>query len=228
MGWVARHTTTPVLLVALLSLAFAVLLGLAVASGELLELAERPDGSTAFDSSITSWVVAHRTGGLTTVARVLSTIGSQTVLVPVSAIVLVLLLRRRHLAPAGLLVACWGGALALYSLTKLFVHRQRPPSDMWLIKVVGTSFPSGHATQSLATFVALGLVSVFLLPRGRLGAVVVAIVLAAGVGWSRVYLGVHWTTDVAAGWVFAGVWVAVVLCLAVVARPIEQRWRAAR
>jgi undecaprenyl-diphosphatase len=210
-----------VLLVALLLLAFGVLLGLAVLSGELLELAERPDGSTAIDSSITSSVVAHRTGGLTTLARVLSTIGRQTVLVPLTAIVGVLLLARRHFVPAGLLVACWGGGLALYSLAKLFVQRQRPPSDIWLIKVVGTSFPSGHATQSVATFVALALVGASLLPKCRVGALVAAVVLAAGVGWSRVYLGVHWATDVAAGWVFAGVWVAMVLWLAVVARPIE-------
>jgi undecaprenyl-diphosphatase len=202
-------------------LAFGLLLGLAVLCGELLELAERPDGSTAIDSTITSWVVAHRTGGLTTVARVLSTIGSQTILLPLTAIVAVSLVGRRQFVPTGLLVVCWGGGLALYSLAKLFVQRHRPPTDIWLTKVEGTSFPSGHATQSLATFVALALVGAMLWPRSRVSALVVALALAAGVGWSRVYLGVHWTTDVAAGWVFAGVWVAIVFWLAVVARPTE-------
>jgi membrane-associated phospholipid phosphatase len=99
---------------------------------------------------------------------------------------------------------------------------------LWLTNVgKTTSFPSGHALQSLSTFLALALVAVFFLPRGRAGLLVVAGVLAAGVGWSRVYLGVHWATDVAAGWLFAGVWVAIVLWL-VVGRPIEQRWCAAR
>jgi membrane-associated phospholipid phosphatase len=228
VAWLAKRTTTPVVLLALLLLAFGALVGVAILTGELLELAERRDGSTAFDSSITTWAVANRTEGLTTAARVLSTVGSQAVLLPVSAVVAVLLVGRRRLVPAGLLVACWGGGLALYSITKLVVQRQRPPTEIWLTKVAGTSFPSGHATQSLAALSGLALVSVYLLPMRRVGALAVAVVLAAGIGWSRVYLGVHWATDVGAGWLFAGLWVAMVIRLALVARQFEQRSRTGR
>jgi hypothetical protein len=63
---VGRVTTRLVLLL----VAFGVILGCAIGVGELLKLAERPDGSTALDSSITNWVVAHRVSGLTTLARV--------------------------------------------------------------------------------------------------------------------------------------------------------------
>jgi hypothetical protein len=112
--------------VAVALLLFAGVLGLAVATGELLELAERPDGSTGFDSSITSWVVAHRTAGLTAAARLFSTLGSQTILIPVTAIVTVALVGRRRFVTAGLLVAAWGGAIGLYSLTKHFVQRSAP------------------------------------------------------------------------------------------------------
>jgi membrane-associated phospholipid phosphatase len=229
VGWLARRTTTPLPLLALLLIAFGLLLGAAVLTGELLELVERPDGSTAVDSSITSWVVAHRTGSLTTLARVLSTLGSQTVLIPVSAIVAVWLLGRRALVSAALLAACWGGGLALYSLVKPFVQRQRPPTEIWLTNVgKTTSFPSGHATQALSTFFALALVSAAWLPKLSWPSRVLALVLAAGVGWSRVYLGVHWATDVAAGWLFAGVWVAIVLRLAAAVQPFAQRLRAER
>ena len=208
----------PSLLTALLA-SFGVVLGCAVAGGELLKVAERPDGSTAFDSSITTWVVEHRTDGLTAVARVSSTIGSQAVLIPLVAIALAALLWRRELAAAGLLAAAWGGALGLYSLTKHFVDRPRPPSGIWLTNVGrSSSFPSGHATQSLATFLALALVGAVWLPRMRWLGRGLAVGLAAAVGWSRVYLGVHWTTDVGAGWLIGGVWLGVVAWLGSAAR----------
>jgi undecaprenyl-diphosphatase len=218
-----RVEALPSLLTVLL-VSFGVVLGCAVAGGELLELAERPDGSTAFDSSITSWVVEHRTDGLTAVARAFSTIGSQAVLAPLVGIAVVALLWRRELVSAGFLAAAWGGALGLYSLTKHLVDRPRPPSQIWLTDVGrSSSFPSGHATQSLATFLALVLVSALWLPRIRWPAMAGAVVLAAGVGWSRVYLGVHWTTDVGAGWLIAAAWLAIVVWLGSAARSIERR-----
>ncbi|HEY2435784.1 MAG TPA: phosphatase PAP2 family protein, partial [Solirubrobacteraceae bacterium] len=114
-------------------------------------------------------------------------------------------------------------AILLYSLTKLFVHRPRPPSEIWLTHVgKSTSFPSGHATQSLATFLALALVGAAWLSKPRWPGLVLALVLAVGVGWSRVYVGVHWTTDVLAGWLIAAAWITIVLRLARIATLIEQ------
>jgi undecaprenyl-diphosphatase len=221
----ARKTTTPVLVLsATLGWFGAVLLG-AILSGELLGLAERPNGSTAFDSSITSWMVTHRASGWTTLAHVLSTVGSQPVLIPVAGVVAVALVARRRVVPAALLVAAWGGATLLYSLTKHFVDRPRPPSEIWLTNVgKSTSFPSGHATQSLATFLALALVGAAWLSKPPWPGRVLALVLAAGVGWSRVYLGVHWTTDVLAGWLIAAVWIMVVLRLPGIAM-LFARWQ---
>jgi membrane-associated phospholipid phosphatase len=77
----------------------------------------------------------------------------------------------------------------------------------------------------LATFLALALVGAAWLSKPRWPGLAVALVLAAGVGWSRVYLGVHWTSDVLAGWLIATVWITIVLRLAEVARPIERRRR---
>ncbi len=212
MGQLTTRVTPRALLVIVLLVGFGVILGCAVGAGKLLALAERADGTTSLDSSITSWVVAHRTSGLTTLARVLSTVGSQAVLLPLTAVVTVLLLTRRQPAPAGMLVACWGGAIVLYALTKHFVHRPRPPMDIWLTNVGKTpSFPSGHATQSLSTFIALALAGALWLAGVRRTAVVLAVTLALGVGWSRVYLGVHWATDVVAGWLIAAAWVTVVV-----------------
>jgi undecaprenyl-diphosphatase len=226
MTWLGRRVTTPARLLVAMCLCFAVIVGCGIAIGELLELAQGPDGSTGIDSSITSWVVAHRSHALTSVARLLSTLGSQTVLIPLTAIVTVALLGRRRWVLAALLVAAWGGAIGLYSLIKLFVHRTRPPMDIWLTDVGRTtSFPSGHATQSLATFLALVLVGVFIFPRARWPGRAVSLALAIGVGWSRVYLGVHWATDVGAGWLIAAAWLTIVVWLARAAESGPPRLR---
>jgi membrane-associated phospholipid phosphatase len=211
----ARRTQSPAILLLALVALFCVVLGCAVAAGELLAQVERPDGSTAFDSSITSWVIDHRTAALTAVARVLSAIGSQKVLSPVAGVVAVLLIARRRILSAALLAAIWGGAIGLYSVTKHFVDRPRPPADIHLMHVGASAFPSGHATQSLATFVALAVLAGAVVPwvRAVPAATVVAVGLAFGVGWSRVYLGVHWTTDVIAGWLIGAAWVSVALWL---------------
>jgi membrane-associated phospholipid phosphatase len=226
VAWLARWTTTRARLFWAMLGCFGAVLLCATLCGELLRLAERPDGSTAFDSSITSWMVAHRLHAWTTLAHALSTLGSQWVLIPLVGVVALALLARRRFVLAGLLIVAWGGAILLYTLTKDFVHRPRPPSDIWLTDVgKTTSFPSGHAVQSLATFLALGMVAgawrSTLTGPGR----VLALVLAAGVGWSRVYLGVHWTSDVLAGWLIAAAWIAVAVWMAGIARLIEHRRR---
>ena len=221
MDWLARRITTPPLLVVAMLASFAIVLGCAVLSGHLLRLAEHPNGSTPIDNSITSWVIAHRTHWLTSVARLLSTLGSQAVLTPLTAIVTVVLVWRRQLVMAAFLLAAWGGAIGLYNLTKDFVQRMRPPTDIWLTDVGRTSsFPSGHATQSLATFGALVVVGAVLLPNARWPIRAIALTLAVGVGWSRVYLGVHWATDVGAGWLIAAAWLTIVIWLSGAARSI--------
>jgi membrane-associated phospholipid phosphatase len=198
------------MLVAAVALSFVAVLGATIAAGKLLGLAERPDGSTGFDRSITSWLVAHRATWLTSVAHTLSTIGSQKVLLPLVAVVAIVLLARRAFRRAGLVLVIWAGAIELYSLAKSVVDRPRPPMHLWLTSATSRAFPSGHATQSLSTFAALALVCAALLPIARRPALVLAAVVAAGVGWSRAYLGVHWATDVLAGWLAAACWVALV------------------
>ncbi len=208
----ARLRTRPRLAAAAL-LSFALVLGLTVAGGALLSLAERPDGSTGIDRSITTWALEHRDHALTTVARVLSTIGSQTVLLPLTGLVALGLVLRRRFAAAGALVLVWAGAVGLYNPSKQIVERPRPPTVLWLTHAGGFSFPSGHATQSLATYAALLLVALVWLPRLRLPGWAIIFVLVAGIGWSRVYLGVHWATDVLVGWCAAAAWLALVVWL---------------
>jgi undecaprenyl-diphosphatase len=210
----ARWRRSPALPFVAVPAAFAVVLGCAVLAGEALKQAETANGSTPLDSSITSWMVAHRDPVLTALARILSAIGSQKVLAPLAGVAAVLLLGRRRMVAALWLAVAWGGAIGLYSLTKHFVLRPRPPAGIRLMTVSSSSFPSGHATQSLATFAALAALAAVALAAVRsVPGIVLAIGLAAAVGWSRVYLGVHWSTDVFAGWLIGAAWVSSVLCL---------------
>jgi membrane-associated phospholipid phosphatase len=207
----ARTTTSAAVLTAAVLVSFLLVVAVVVGSGELLGLAERSDGSTSLDSSISAWIVAHRAPWMTTLARGASVVGSQVTLLPLVAIIAAVLLRRRRLALAGRLVVGWTGAIGIYSLAKYFVNRHRPPTAIWLTRATGSSFPSGHATQSLSTFVVAALVAVLVVPTTRRAAIVLALVLSAAVGWSRIYLGVHWATDVIAGWLAGAAWAAVVL-----------------
>jgi membrane-associated phospholipid phosphatase len=190
------------------TLLFSILLACAIAAGELLALAERPDGSTGVDRRITAWVVAHRDDALTAAARACSQLGSTKVLGPLVGIVALALLVRGHPAVAGLLVLAWGGSIGLYDLTKAVVARPRPPAVIRLATAQGSAFPSGHATQSLATWAAVGAIAVALRPRCKAPVAIAVTGLVAAIGWSRVYLGMHWATDVACGWAIATAWIA--------------------
>jgi undecaprenyl-diphosphatase len=86
---------------------------------------------------------------------------------------------------------------------KSVVGRHRPPLPLHLVTENNASYPSGHATDATAFFVTLALiVAIFVLrkPLLRAAAILAAGFLAAGIGISRLILGVHWPTDVLAGW----------------------------
>jgi undecaprenyl-diphosphatase len=193
---------------------FALVLGCAIGCGFLLRLLQRSDGSTPLDSRITTRLVAGRTETLTSVANGFSRVGSTSVLLPLVLVIAAVLVWRRRFVLGGVLVLAWGGSVGLYNLTKPVVDRPRPPVSVRLANAAGSSFPSGHATQSLATFAVLAVVVAALWRPARAAGWVAAGLVVAGVGWSRVYLGMHWATDVAAGWLIGAAWVALMLLLA--------------
>jgi undecaprenyl-diphosphatase len=170
----------------------------------------------AVDLSAVRDLAALRNSALTAVARALSVVGSGYVVLPlafVSAAVLVLVRRR---GAAVLIAVSTYGAVVIENLDKLLVSRPRPPVRH-LELVTSSSFPSGHATQSAAYYGSAMLVMLSLLARrGRTPRLARAAVfglvtlLVCAICFSRVYLGVHYPTDVAAGLLLSGLWIALV------------------
>jgi undecaprenyl-diphosphatase len=175
-----------------------------VVFGGVTEDVTRHNGLSTTDVLHLHWFTEHRTDALVSVSRVFSEIGSPAVLglATVSAAVWLWMRGLRF----GIAVAP-GVALAVAAMfaevLKLLVGRHRPPPSLHLVAENNASFPSGHATDSTAFFVTLGLiVAIFVVrpPLARTMVVVAAGLLAASIGISRLILGVHWPTDVLAGW----------------------------
>jgi len=120
-----------------------------------------------------------------------------------------------------LLVAV-GGGIVLSGVAKDIFERPRPDLVAHGSLVETTSFPSGHSMMAAVAYLTLGALIARTLPQRRLKTYVlsVAIVLTVLVGISRVYLGVHWPTDVLAGWLAGAAWA--IICFAA-ARALARR-----
>lgn len=132
-----------------------------------------------------------------------------------------LLLIRKYRTMLLILIAIGGGAL-LTTLLKGIYARPRPDLELHQMFVVSASFPSGHSMLSAVTYLTLGVLLTRLQPHRRVKAYIIglALLLTLMVGISRVYLGVHWPTDVLAGWVAGCVWA--LLCY-FAARRLQRR-----
>lgn len=146
-----------------------------------------------------------RTGTLTSVAHAVSWLGRSAVLLPAAVIVSLASTATRRASRGLEVLLATVGAIIIQNADKALVHRPRPPVPH-LEQVSGASFPSGHATESAAFLLMLAVA----LAPGRRAALALAALVAVAVGASRVYLGVHYPTDVAAGWLLGAAWTAVI------------------
>ncbi|HXG11218.1 MAG TPA: phosphatase PAP2 family protein [Gemmataceae bacterium] len=154
--------------------------------------------------------------------RDLTALGGVAVLVLVTtAVAGYLLMLRKYHAVVFVLIATLGGLL-LSTLLKEFFARPRPEVVPHLSHVMTSSFPSGHSMLSAVVYLTLGALMDQFVEQRRLKVYFLAwaMLLSFLVGASRVYLGVHYPTDVLAGWTAGLVWAA--LCW-LVARYLQQR-----
>jgi undecaprenyl-diphosphatase len=110
--------------------------------------------------------------------------------------------------PAIFTLAASGGGLIVSSLLKYVVDRPRPDLVPHGNLIYTTSFPSGHSMMSAVVYLTLAALVTRLIERRRLKgyALGVAVILTFLVGVSRIYLGVHWPSDVLAGWAAGAAW----------------------
>ncbi len=168
-----------------------------------------------WDPGVTRFAVAHRTDGLTAAMRGVTWLGSNAVLIPLVVVVGAFLAFRARDGRAALaLVLALAGAIVLYDTWKVVIARPRPPVAIHLMTVAGASFPSGHATASAAVYATLAaIVTRRMTRRPSTVAWAAGVVVVLAVGASRVYLGVHWLTDVLAGWSLGTAWACVLVAV---------------
>ena len=199
---------------------FSVLLAGIVAAGGLwgfVEMAEvaRDSAAHAFDTDI---LLAFREAGrpddpvgpiwFEEAVRDITSLGSMAVLVLVTAAAIFYLLLIRKRLEALLVLVAVGGGQILSSLLKLGIDRPRPDLVSHLVDVQTLSFPSGHAMLSAVTYLTLGSLLAGIAPgrATKIYVLCVAVLITLMVGASRVYLGVHWPSDVLAGWCAGFAW----------------------
>jgi undecaprenyl-diphosphatase len=191
---------------AIIALAVIAVLAFAALGAEVVERE-----TSALDLGVRGWVAANQHLALVKFSLALSTYGSVTPLACVAVVAaLYLLYRRRYLATLPVLMAPAVGVLAYVTLKNIFARAR--PSAMAQVMEGTYSFPSAHATSSSAICCTLAYVFWREHLVNGVVALLIGVLLPLLVGSSRIYLGVHWATDVLGGW-SAGVLVAA-LCAA--------------
>ena len=205
-SYVGRHPAAPGLLIATGCSCLFVALAVGVLTGGPL---------VRFDRSMADALHAYASGasGLTGSLRVFGVLGSLEALALVSLLVAVaLLVQRCWSALAAWLVAVLGGE-ALNLLLKDLFARPRPRFERPLVVEASYSFPSGQAMESLVVYGMLAYFAALTLrDRGKCAVSVGgAAVLVVLIGFSRVYLGAHYLSDVVGGFVAGGAWLGAII-----------------
>ena len=141
-------------------------------------------------------------------SRDITALGSVTLIVLVTTAVVGFLWLDHKFSAMGFVLVATASGFALSSALKALFRRPRPDVVPHLMRVYSSSFPSGHSIISAVVYLTLGalLSRVFRQRRFKFYILAVAVLMTGLVGASRVYLGVHYPTDVLAGWTAGLVW----------------------
>ena len=177
--------------------------------------------ASGLDSPANRWAVDIAQPALIDIAKVLTTFGAPWLMEPICAIAAIVLLLRRRALEAAVIGIGMGMTVALVQIAKHSTDRARPGNG--LVDAAGSAYPSGHAAYAMA-WIALAVVAVRVVPaaRGRWWLVVAATVLAALVGLTRLYLRVHWVSDVLGGEGVAAMSFSLVAIVALVVAFVRQ------
>ncbi|MEU9867919.1 phosphatase PAP2 family protein [Actinomadura sp. NPDC048021] len=210
MGWHTRTTAVHRTPTVLALLAFGCAIGLTaltvdVTAGE----------AGQWDAPVHAWFLGHRLGPVTVLMEAVTWLGSTAVLIPLFVVVGVYLVWSRR--EWGITLFVWvalAGSVVLGEVGKVLLARLRPPVPDMIVRVGGFSFPSGHSVQAMTCWTLLAVLAATAGTLRRRTRVVFAWISAAIivlVGLSRLYLGVHWLSDVIGGFLLGAVWLLLLL-----------------
>ncbi|HZB35916.1 MAG TPA: phosphatase PAP2 family protein [Gaiellaceae bacterium] len=168
------------------------------------------EGDTHVDTRLADWLHEHSSSGWTEFFEAVTWFGNVPVVFSITFLAALVLARRRQTSELQLLLLAVIGAQVLTIGLKLGFARERPFFPDPLATEQTYSFPSGHASMSLAVYGTLGFIAARHLPRvrARIAVLAAAASLVLLIGFSRLYLGVHFLTDVVAGFSLGLAWVS--------------------
>ena len=163
--------------------------------------------SRAFDRAVLLWIGANVPGWLDNPMRAVTALGYYYVVLPLMALAALLFYLKGWRLSAVMLCVSTAGGIFLTTVLKNVFRRDRPEVVETGYAADSFSFPSGHATVAVGFYGALALILAYhLRGRARTAALAAGTALVSLIGFSRLYLGVHYPTDVAAGFLAAPLW----------------------
>jgi undecaprenyl-diphosphatase len=164
-------------------------------------------GSNSFDQETFSLISPHITDNRTRIMRLISFLGKHSFLIPVILLLIAFFLIKKNIWMVIRTAAVLLSSLLVMSLLKSLIKRQRPP-DPLVDGITNYSFPSGHAFMSVAFYgLLIWYATIYIRTKWLRRMVIFFLLLViAAIGFSRIYLRVHYTTDVIAGICIGFVW----------------------
>jgi undecaprenyl-diphosphatase len=166
-----------------------------------------------FDTAIISFVQGYEGPGLTFIMKVFSIIGDTPAVIILSLVVLFFLYKvLKHRSELVLFIIALCGSAILNLLLKYFFQRTRPEIHR-LVEIEGYSFPSGHAMNACTvyTIIAFLLWHNIATKTGRTILIIVSAIMILSIGISRIYLGVHYPSDIIGGYLASGFWITIAI-----------------
>jgi undecaprenyl-diphosphatase len=207
-----------------LTLGFVISLGALWVFGGVTEDVIHHDPLTAVDVQVAAWLRAHASPVGDRVAVVVTSLGSPVALAVIAVIVAaVLAYRRWWIVLTGWVTAFAGGGALDWALKRV-IHRPRPTGATAFLYGSSFSFPSGHAMGSLIGYGMLAYLLIAYWPwarRHQVGVMIFTFILVLAIGLSRLYLGVHFLSDVIGGYAAGAVWLAA--CVTGIEIALRQR-----
>jgi undecaprenyl-diphosphatase len=168
----------------------------------------RSGGTQAFDDAVLRWIGVHRTGALNSVMLEITSLGTGSVVTMVVAVAALFLWLNQHKHSAILLLVATFGGIVLNNLLKLGFSRPRPEVIPWTTTADFYSFPSGHAMSATIVYSTVAYLAARLqrTRASRTAIMILAAIVILLICVSRLYLGVHYPSDVVAGIIIGLAW----------------------